>query len=499
MKPNGRDQLVSKAIAAAKWNYLGNAARMVVQFGAGILLARMLGPNAFGVVAIAWIMIGVGKLVSDLGFSAALIQRRDIEERDIEFIFFVQVLLGALMSIAGYLSAGLVAAFFNKPEARPVIEAMASLFVITAIGQTGVAVLTRQLNMRFVQGTSIATYLVGYVLIGLPAAHFGHGVWSLVAAQLAQSALYSLVICIKSGVLIRPSFRPSSEGLFGFGSKVMAANIANWAVINVDGILVGRYLGLADLGIYNRTMTLVYTPTGALVGGLQNVLFSTASRLQDDLPKVSMMLIACIQVMAAVCFPAFLIIALNPETVIEGVYGESWMGAVPVLVPLAIAMPFIAMLSVIGPVLTALNRADLEARAQLMTVAVISFVVFIGAQHSLVAVAWAVLFSYVFRLLLLLMAICQVLGTGVLRLISRLVPHVAFGFAVALTVTQFFALIEIECAGLRLVVLMLISILVTPIYLRIFGPFLLKGAIMDVLGAGSRLPSWAGYWMRVGN
>lgn len=497
MRPDEKEQLIGRAVNAAKWNYLGNTARMVVQFGAGVLLARMLGPDAFGVVAIAWVVIGAGKLVSDLGFSAALVQRQDIEEKDIGFIFFAQVLLGALMSIGGYLSAGLIAAFFNKPEARPIIEVMASLFFITALGQSGVAVLTRRLELGFVQGTSIATYLIGYILVGLPAAYKGYGAWSLVAAQLTQAALYSLVICIKSGVSMRPSLRPATSGIFRFGSKVMAANIANWVIINIDGALIGRYLGVTELGIYNRTMTLVSTPTMALVGGLQSVLFSTASRMQGDKPKVTMLLIACMQVMAAVCFPVFLVIALAPGPVIEGVYGEAWLGAIPVLAPLALAMPVTALLSVIGPVLTALNRAELEVQAQVMTVAVLAGVVLVAAKFSVVAVAWAVLLAYVFRLLMLLTSISRVLEIGFLQIARAVFPHAVFGGAVAVTTIGLLSLLDIRSAVLSLMALMLIALVVTLGYLRLFGPCLVTGAVEELLRSGRMLPPWVGRWMRI--
>src|SRR3981081_3906462 len=169
---------------ALKWNYLGNVMRSLSQFVIGILLAPLLGAEPFGIVAVAWMILGIGSLFSDLGFGAALVQRESLSTLDLRFIFTCQMAFASFLTAFGVLSAEYIAAYFHKPEATLVIHVMFFLFVLQSLGQTAAAVLRRSLNFKALQQITVISYLVGYLFVGIPAAYMGLGVWSLVAAQL---------------------------------------------------------------------------------------------------------------------------------------------------------------------------------------------------------------------------------------------------------------------------------------------------------------------------
>src|SRR4051812_45753644 len=133
---------------ALKWNYLGNVMRSLSQFVIGILLARLLGPEPFGIVAVAWIILGIGNLFADLGFGAALVQRESYSTLDLRFVFTCQMAFASLLTIFGVVAAPQIALYFHKQDATPVIQAMSLLFVIQALGQTASAVLRRTLDFK---------------------------------------------------------------------------------------------------------------------------------------------------------------------------------------------------------------------------------------------------------------------------------------------------------------------------------------------------------------
>ena len=124
------DNIGDRSFNALVWNYIGSAIRMSSQLIIGVVLARLLGPEAFGVVAIGWLMIGLGNLVADFGLGSALIQNKTLVDVDIRFTFTVQVILGITLTVVGYFSANSIAIFFHHAEAGPVIQAMAFLFLL---------------------------------------------------------------------------------------------------------------------------------------------------------------------------------------------------------------------------------------------------------------------------------------------------------------------------------------------------------------------------------
>lgn len=420
--------LARRSAHAALWNYSGNGIRLLFQFSIGVLLARLLGPEAFGLVAIALLLIGIGQLFADFGFSAAIIQAPDLRTRDIDFLFTLQLALGAVLSAAGIALATPIASFFNSPEATDVIGWMSLIFVLRAAGQTSTALLSRDLKFRSVQIGYIGSYLIGYLGVGVPLAFSGAGVWSLVSAQLVQTAAASCFALLQAGRVPRFVMRSDSSGLLRFGSLVIFANISSWILLTVDSMIVGRLAGATSLGLYNRALGLAGTPGGAITSGLQGVLLAASSRAQGRPDNVAKGVLACMGLFILLAGSVLLSLAVSSETVVLGLYGSDWAGAAPMLRPLALAMAVHGILAFIGPALTGLGRVELEVRAQVMTVVAAIPLWILAANHSVIAVAWAVLGVYLIRLALLSFAVQRVLRFERKTLSAALAP--AFGVAV---------------------------------------------------------------------
>lgn len=489
--------LLSRSINAAKWNYIGNGVKVLLQFLIGVWLARLLGPEAFGVVAVAWLMIGVGKLVSDFGFSAALIQRKNLTDQDVGYVFTIQVMIGLILSLICFLCSNPIASFFNHPPAEPIIAVMAWLFLIQAIGQTTTASLNRALRFKFSQVVSLITYLVGYVGIGLPMAHLGYGAWSLVAAQMAQSISYTLVVLLKSGISIRPSIRPSKSGLFSFGGKVIGANLCSYAILNMDSFVVGKFLGVTQLGIYSRAMTLLGTPNSVIVTGLQSVLFSATSREQHKPESIRRNFLAATEFIGLISLPIFLTIAVIPDIVILGIYGESWQKAISPLVPLALAMPVHAFLAIIGPVLMAINRTDLEVYAQLIALIISAPLLVFAGMQSLDMLAWAVFATYFIRWIALLLAAYVGLGISIFVIVKALQSGLVLATLVACTVALISHFFVPPIFEGKLPLLIIIALTTALIYTYALGPFISRGILLQLLLERNVLPTYVRNLLRL--
>jgi len=489
--------LAGRAISAAKWSYAGNVARAVGQFLIGIVLARILGPEAFGVVAIAWLMISIGKLIADFGFGAALVQRKELTPHDIQFAFTIQLLIGIGLMLIGIASASHIAGYFKQPDAAPVIKAMSLLFVVQAIAQTGTSLLSRKLGFKSIQVANVATYLLGYLGIGIPFALMGMEVWSLVVAQAVQAVTYAAAVVWLSGMRLRISLRRDSPGMFHFGAKVMSANIASWGILNLDSAVAGRAFGVADLGLYNRAMALVATPTATLTTSMQGVLFSACARAQDNIGRIRSAYLGATGLLGLVTMPVFVTVALVPGTVVSAIYGSAWMNATIVLAPLALAMPVHAILAIVGPVLMAVDKVELEVRAQWLALLIMIPLLALAATHSLAALAWAVLATYLVRLVLLVAAMRRVVRFAWAEWGSALLPAVLFTAMVAVPTFLADTFANLRGAGVRLAADLAIAGALSALALRMLGPSIANGPMGIALGAGAQLPVIVRRWARI--
>ena len=459
---------------ALKWNYLGNIMRSLSQFAIGILLARLLGPEPFGIVAVAWMILGVGNLFADLGFGSALVQRESLSKLDLRFIFTCQMAFATLLTGLGIMSAEYIASYFHKPEATLVIQVMFFLFMFQSLGQTGAAMLRRTLNFKSLQQITVFSYLLGYLFIGIPAAYLGFGVWSLVAAQLVQSLLSSLLFIRVTSVPLMPYFHRGSPDIVSFGLKVTAANLSSWSISNLDTVFIGRAFGVVELGLYTRALNLLNTPMNMITTGFQGVLFSACSRTQKDLEKIKRIYLETNAAVAMICIPIFVTTAVIPETIILGIYGAKWQAAIPVITPLSLAVLVNALLAIKGPILMAGNRVGIELKNQIYTVLIFIPLLLITIQYSLIAVAWAVLATYMIRWILLAINTLRFTGASVSEYASTFRMPIFFGAVVSAIAAGTNIYLSFLTPFIRLAAVGAISAITLLILMRLFGGRFLK-------------------------
>ena len=397
VQPSAEPTLMQRSFKALKWNYFGAFSRVVLQFVIGIVLARLLGPEAFGLVALASLVLGLGALFADFGLTSVLVQRKEISERDIRYVFTLQSLIGLALTLVLELSAGPIAGFFKRPDALPVLQALFLTFAVQGLGQTSAALLRRQLDFRRLQLAQVSSYLLGYAALGLPLAFYGLGVWSLVVAQLSQSICFTMIAYGMTRHPVMPCLSNDSPELMHFGLKVTTTNLSNWALACLDGAVIGRVFGATQLGLYNRAFSLVAMPTFNIVSSLQGVLLSATSRMQDDNARLRQTYLAVLGIMGFICLPMFCVVAVIPETMIAGVYGDNWMAAVALLTPLALAMPFSALMGLGGPLMTGMGKAGYEMYTQIFSLALFVPLLWWASGYTIQIVAWSVFASHVLR------------------------------------------------------------------------------------------------------
>ncbi len=400
-----RDTLTRQTTTALVWNYAGAAVRMGLALLVGVALARLLGPGPFGLVAIGALVLGIGSLVAELGLGPALVQRATICDQAIRYVFTMQLTIGVLLTAATLALAPAVAWAMGVPAAGAAVAALSPVFAIQATGATAAALLRRSLRFQTLQMADITSYVIGYCAIGLPLALNGAGVWSLIAAQLVQSAIFTVACYACTLHSIVPTLRAPDSGLRTFGWQVLRTNLTNWLIGNFDNMVIGRSFPAVGLGLYSRVFSLLWGPVTALVSTLQRVLFPAYSRAQDNMDRTRRAYLASIALVSLMTIPAYGCAALLAPVVVGGLLGPGWEGAANILAPLAIAMPLHALMALGGPMLWASNKVRDEARAQLFTALACVLAFITAASYSMTCVAWAVVVVYAVRFFLVTRAV----------------------------------------------------------------------------------------------
>ena len=426
--------VAASALSGVRWNYLGNVFSIVCSMTIGAVLSRILGPGPFGQAIVATTIYSFVNLFVNGGFSQALIQLKDLPTIAVRRTFTTQMALGLLMTALVIVLAPFLARQFHTPSAVPVIRAMAWIITFQAFGLVSAALLRRDMRFKAVQYAGIAGYVFGYILIGLPMAMKGFGVWSLVMAYLMQALMNSLLLYAAVRHTLVPSFHMPDRNITTFGGAVIGSNVANWGHQNFDNLASSR-LGPFSLGLYGRACNLAYQPVTAVATTLQTVLLSTTAKVRHRPDVLRRVVLSVLAIVFGLIGPAYLTLACIPDTVILGLYGPKWGQSVPLMVPMGLAMPFWGAMAILGPFLAGLGKPHLELWPQAITSALAAGAFYTASHYSILAIAWTLLGVSLVRLIAMATALfreLEISWTTAVRVIAeRLLLSAVFGAVIA--------------------------------------------------------------------
>jgi O-antigen/teichoic acid export membrane protein len=331
--------LTTRTVSGMTWSYVSTAAGAALQVGFSAILARLLDPAAFGIVAMAGVVIRFGSYFAQLGVGSAVVQKETLSRRDVHAAFLMASGMGLLFCVGMWVAAPAAVLLFRDPDLVPVVRALALSFLITGVSTSATAVLRRRLDFRTLTGVEVTAYLVGYGAVGVTMAYTGFGVWSLVGASLSQSAVHAVLVhlAVRHGVsLVRER---STYGHFvSYGGRISVSGFLDFVGGSLDVMTLGRFLGAAPLGFYNRAQMLAIVPMRKLGSGLARVLLPSFSRVQVDDERLRRVYLTTVGLMGAVIAPACVGLAVVAEDAVLLVLGPQWTPSIPVLRLLAVAV-----------------------------------------------------------------------------------------------------------------------------------------------------------------
>jgi len=258
------------------------AADFLLKMGSLMVLARLLEPTDFGIVGMVTAITGVLSLFKEFGLSVATIQRATITDEQTSTLFWINIVVGAILGIASLAIAPLVAAFYHEPQLSLVMIVLGSGFVFNAAGVQHSALLQRQMRFTALAVIEVLSLLISSA-ISIAMATRGYGYWALVAWSVTLPLASTLLTVFQSGWIPgRPRLNTGMRSMMRFGGIVTLNGLVVYVAYNLDKILLGRFWGAEVVGIYGRAYQLVTLPTDYLNGATGSVAIPVLSRLQDD-------------------------------------------------------------------------------------------------------------------------------------------------------------------------------------------------------------------------
>jgi PST family polysaccharide transporter len=391
-RPNSsRFALGSAVKTGVAWGFTARGVITLANFAASIVLARLLQPEDFGIFGLAMIFIGIASRFGNLGFGLALIQKKELRDEHVSSIFVVHLLLFALIAGIIVSVAPFVGAFFHSFLVGRALRAMAWIFIAHAFSSIARAILQRRMDFKSPALSNIVDHVTGTVT-SITLAWLGYGVWSLVYGHIGGSLLSTLVLMVRARW--RPVFRynhAAMKELFSFGLNIFVKNLLIYGSDKVDYFIIGKQLGPAALGFYEKAfniMDLGIKELSTKIGA--GVLFPAFSRIQDDQERLRSAYRKIILSLTLVCFPFFFGLFLVSPSAIYVLFGEKWMASVVPLQILCLAGLFRTHLHITGTVINAMGRVAPEVWIRAAAFILLTMGCLIGSFWGIVAVAIAV-------------------------------------------------------------------------------------------------------------
>ena len=388
--------LAGRTIRGVFWSYGAFASSKAVLLVATAILARLLTPGDFGVVAVATVVITFLTVIQGLGLTSALIQRRGDIERASNTVFTLNLLLGVALTAGVFAIAPWIADYFHEPDATSLLRVLGLTFGLEALGSVHLIRVQRDLEFgrAFVPDVG-RSVLKGFVSIGLAVA--GMGAWSLILGQLAG---------VVAGVLLswavfpwRPRLKVDRDlagKLIAYGLPLFGVEMMWVLSVNLDYVIVGRRFGSEALGIYTLAYRLPELLVLTLMIGVNRVVFPALSTVQTNREDLRRGFLATTHYVVMATVPISLGLAIVADPVVRITLGSDWADAIPVMRILAIFVLVASMMDADGDVYKAVGRPGILFKLSTLHVALLFPALLIGVQFGLVGVAFAHLLATMF-------------------------------------------------------------------------------------------------------
>ncbi len=370
-------RIKGKVFSGLFWKFGERITAQLVSLTVSILLARLLSPEDYGVVAIVMVFITIANVFVSNGFGNALIQKKEADNLDFSSVFYINVLLSIFIYFLIFIISPFVAKFYKMPILEPALKVLGLRVIIASINSIQHAYVSRHmLFKRFFWSTLFGTLISG--VVGIFMAYHGFGVWALVAQYLTNTCIDTIVLwlTVKWRPILRFSFE-RSKSLISFGWKLLCSGLLDTGYSQLRNLLIGKLYSSADLAYYNQGDKYPQVIVVNINTSIGSVLFPAMSRFQENKERVKRMTRSAIQVSSFIIWPLMIGLAAVAEPLVKILLTDKWLPCVPYLRIFCISYGFWPIHTSNLQAINALGRSDLFLKLEIIkkTIGLIALVI----------------------------------------------------------------------------------------------------------------------------
>lgn len=369
------------------WKYFERFSLQGIGFIISIILARLLSPEEYGIIAIVMVFISLASVFVESGFSTALIQKKEVDDTDLSSVLYLSLIISIFLYIIIFISAPFIAIFFNQPILRLVFRVLSINLVIGSVNSIQNTIIAKNMLFKKLFFSSFGAVTISGT-IGVIAAYNGFGVWALVLQQITNQLV--TVVLLWFIVKWRPKLIFSTtriKALFSYGSKLLAAGLINVLYSDLRTLIIGRIYSPSMLGYYNRGQQFPQLIVLNINGSIQSVMLPAFSAIQDNRKRLKEMIRRSIVVSSFLVFPMMIGMAVVAEPIVKLILTDKWLPAVPFLQIFCISFALIPINTANLQAINAIGRSDIFLKLEIIKKIIGLTVLLISINFGIYAIA----------------------------------------------------------------------------------------------------------------
>ena len=449
---------MSQTIKSVVWSAVERFSVQAIQFVITIILARLVAPSEFGLIAMLAIFIAIAQSFVDSGFSSALVQKKNRTEIDFSTVFYFNIVISLLLYIVLFLSAPYIALYYKEPLLELICKWMGVSLIIQGLSVVQIAKLTVLLDFKTQAKASLIAVIISG-LLGVCLAYYGYGVWALVIQSILNNLLNTFLLWVFAKWIPKLIFSwHSLKTLFSFGSKLLLSGLLSTIYINLYTLVIGRKYSAMDVGYYNQTSLTARFPSVSLMAIITRAIYPIQCKIQDENELLYSSFIQYLRMSCYIIFPIMIGIAVVAKPLVLVMLTDKWLPMSNLLSVLCVAYILNPIMVLNNQILNVKGRSDYFLKSEIIKKIVGILIMLVTIPFGLTIICIGILVYNIFDMIIIIYYSKKVINIGYYKQFKSVFP--IFSLSVTMGGIVYLSLLIISNVYLQLFLGVLIGIMV---------------------------------------